>query len=167
MMPKRNRRPAEDGEFSDPLKHYGNAATLDDLERRLLQSTVADMPITPIDTVSPIATIEHAVQRMAEANVGCLLVVEHGRLVGIFTQTDLLLRVVDRYEQIKGTLLRDVMTPDPIVVRDNDSPAKAINLMSMGGFRHIPVLDVDDHIVGLVGPRRTTAYLRQHFTRPT
>lgn len=164
MIPKRQRRPVDDREFIDPMKQYGGDALLDDLERGLAHASVADIPQTPIATISPIATIEEAVARMAQLHIGCLLAVEHDRLVGIFTQSDLLLRVVDRYDQVKGSLLRDVMTAQPIFVRNTDSPAKAINLMSVGGFRHVPVLDVDDHIVGLIGPRRTTAYLRQFIT---
>jgi CBS domain-containing protein len=164
--PKRHRRPVERGEFSDPLKRYDGEPPQDELERAMCEGAVADVPQSPLAMVSPIDTIEHAVRTMADLNVGCLLVVENDRLVGIFTQSDLLLRVADRYPQVKGTLLRDVMTPDPVCVRGTDRPAVAINLMSVGGFRHIPVLDVDDHVVGLIGPRRVTAYLRQYFATP-
>ncbi len=165
MTPKRQRRAVEVGEYSDPLKRYDGNPPQDDLERQLCEGTVAQIAQTPVAFISPIDTVEDGVQRMAELNVGCLLVVETDRLVGIFTQSDLLLRVIDRYDLIKGTLLRDVMTPDPIFVRNTDQPAKAINLMSVGGFRHIPVLDCDDRIVGLIGPRRVTAYLREHFAK--
>jgi len=163
MNHKRQRRGADDVEFSDPLKRYEGCTPSDDLERALCEGTVADVGPMSIATASPIDTIESAVIRMAELDVGCLLILETDRLVGIFTQSDLLRRVIDRYDLIKGTLLRDVMTPDPAFVRNTDSPAKAINLMSTGGFRHVPVLDVDDRVVGIIGPRRVTQYLRQHL----
>jgi CBS domain-containing protein len=83
--------------------------------------------------------------------------------VGIFTQRDVLMKIVHDYDRVKASPIRQVMTPDPVVVRDTDNPAKAINLMAVGGFRHIPVLDVDDRVVGLIGPRRATAYLKHHF----
>ena len=51
----------------------------------------------------------------------------------------------------------------PVVVYSTDVPAKAINLMTTSGFRHIPVLDVDDKLVGVLGPRRLTRYLNKHF----
>ncbi len=54
-----------------------------------------------------------------------------------------------------------VMTPDPVCVYETDTPAKALNLMAVGSFRHIPVLDVDGKIVGIVGPSRTSAYLQE------
>lgn len=165
MNHKRQRRVTDDGDFVDQLKRYDGAPPQDELERAMCEGSVADIPQSPLVTVSPIDTIEDAVHRMADLNVGCLLVVENDRLAGIFTQSDLLLRVIDRYPDIKGMLLRDVMTPDPVFVRNTDIPAKAINLMSVGGFRHIPVLDCDDRVVGLIGPRRVTDYLRNHFAR--
>ena len=163
MTHKRQRRETETVEFSDPLKRYEGIEPVDDLERALCEGTVSDVTPLSVAIASPIDTIESAVKRMAEMDIGCLVIVEMDRLVGIFTQSDLLRRVVDRYDLIKGTLLRDVMTVFPAFVRDTDSPAKAINLMSTGGFRHVPVLDVDDRVVGIIGPRRVTQYLRKHL----
>ena len=163
MIPKRHRKPVDDGEFSDPLKNYDIAKAQDELERALCDGVIRDLSISPFCSVSPISTIEQAVRKMAGMNIGCLLVIENDKLVGIFTQRDLLMKVIDNFEAMKGKLIREVMTPDPVVVRDTDSPAKAINLMATGGFRHIPVLDVDDKVVGLIGPRRTTEYLQMHL----
>ncbi|MEX2212880.1 MAG: CBS domain-containing protein [Phycisphaeraceae bacterium] len=163
MIPKRQRKPVEDVEFRDQLKNYDIAHPQDDLERALCEGIIRDIHIAPFATTSPISTVEQAVRKMAGMNVGCLLVIENEKLVGIFTQRDLLMKVIENYEAMKGQLIREVMTADPVIVRDTDPPAKAINLMGTSGFRHIPVLDVDDKVVGLIGPRRTTAYLQKHL----
>lgn len=163
MTPKRLRRPTEDGEFHDPLKNYAQPRFEDDLEQALHEGFVAHLPTNPVTLIDADDTVEQAVCSMAENDVGCLLVVEGDRLVGIFTQRDLMMKIVGQYEAVKDSPISTVMTPDPVVVRDTDSPAKAINLMAVGGFRHIPVLDVDDRVVGLIGPRRATAYLKNHF----
>ncbi len=162
-MLKRNHRSVDEPEFHDPLKNYHPTPPVEDLERALGEGNVARLPITPFACVPPTITIEQAVRKMAQFDVGCLLVVEQQKLVGLFTQRDLLDKVAQQYEQMKERSIADVMTTHPVFVRDTDDPAKAINLMAVGGFRHIPVLDVDDHVVGLLGPRRITAYLRQYF----
>ena len=51
------------------------------------------------------------------------------------------------------------MTPDPTVVFENDVPAKVINLMGTGHFRHIPVVDADGRLKGIIGGRRVTQYI--------
>ena len=160
---KRNHRSVDDPEFHDPLKNYRPTPPVDDLERALCEGEVGSLPTTPFASVPPTITIEQAVRKMAQFDVGCLLVVEQQKLLGLFTQRDLLNRVAERYEQIKDQAVSSIMTPEPVVVRNTDNPAKAINLMAVGGFRHIPVLDIDGHVVGLLGPRRITAYLRQYF----
>lgn len=162
-QPKRHRRPTEDGDYHDPLKNYAPPQFDDELERALHEGAVAELPTTPVTLINADESVERAVKLMAENDVGCLLVIDGERLVGIFTQRDLLMKTVDNYNRIKAGPIRDIMTPNPVVVRDTDSPAKAINLMAIGGFRHIPVLDVDDRVVGLIGPRRATAYLKNHF----
>ena len=69
--------------------------------------------------------------------MGSVLVLEEGRLAGIFTERDALLRVAGR--ALATTPLRDVMTRDPVVLREDDSIAVAIHKMAVGGFRHIPL----------------------------
>lgn len=89
--------------------------------------------------VAPAAPVEPAIARMRADRVDCLLVVEAGRLVGILTERDAVLKVAGRPA---GSLaVRDVMTPDPVVLRHDDTLAVAINKMAVGGFRHIPIVD--------------------------
>lgn len=162
-LQKRHHRSVDDPEFRDPLKNYQPTPPVEDFERALCEGQVGTLPITPFACVPSSITVEQAVRKMAQFDVGCLLVVDQQKLVGLFTQRDLLDKVTEQYESLREHSIRDVMTLNPIFVRDTDDPAKAINLMATGGFRHIPVLDVDDNLVGLLGPRRITAYLRQYF----
>ena len=111
MIPKRHRKPVDDGEFSDPLKNYDIAKAQDELERALCDGVIRDLSISPFCSVSPISTIEQAVRKMAGMNIGCLLVIENDKLVGIFTQRDLLMKVIDNFEAMKGKQIREVMTP--------------------------------------------------------
>lgn len=165
-MAKRNRRPVEDGDFEDPLKNYDVTIAEDEFERALAENTVNDMETKPFKTVPVDAPIGDVVRLMAELEIGCVLVTNgDNKLAGIFTQRDLLMKVVADFEAVKSKPVSELMTESPVSVHETDNAATAINLMSTGGFRHIPVLDVDDKVVGLVGPRRTTAFLQQYFPK--
>lgn len=161
-MAKRTRRPTEAGDFEDPLKNY-EVVDIDEFETALRDEHVTDIENKPFLTISPDSTVGAVVAKMAEKSVGCVLVTESERLVGIFTQRDLLMKVAEHYEDVKDKPVRELMSADPVVVHETESPAVAINLMAIGGFRHVPVLDVDDRVTGLVGPRRTTKYLQKYF----
>ena len=160
---RRKRRKAEPGEFQDPLSNYNPPEYDDNLERALTEATVGDMQITPFMEVSADTTVQEAVQMMEQDQIACLMVVKDQRLIGVFSERDVLNKVAAQHEQVKSRPIRDLMTPDPQTVYETDSPAKALNLMAVGGFRHIPVLGVDDRPTGILGPKRTTAFLQEHF----
>ena len=85
------------------------------------------------------APIGEALEEMRAEGVDAVLVVERGRLVGIFTDRDALLKLAGR--AAVGMTVGDVMTRDPVVLREDDTVAVAINKMAVGGFRHIPLVE--------------------------
>jgi CBS domain-containing protein len=163
-MAKRQRRPVDQGKFQDPLSNYDDAAQDDPFATGLADHQMDKVETNPFYKVLPTTPVGDVVQSMADADIGCVLVTsDESHILGIFTQRDLLNKVVDQFEQVKDQPIADMMTKDPSVIAETDSPATAINLMAVGGYRHIPVVDVNNKVVGLVGPRRTTAYLQQFF----
>lgn len=157
---RRKRRSAPPGDFSDPLSNYEQPAYVDDFERALTEDEVSQLQHQPFMAVPPSTTVEQALRTMADLDIACLMIAEGDRLVGILSERDVVNKILDTYEKIKDQPVSAVMTPDPVTVHETESPAKALNLMAVGGFRHIPLLDVDEKIVGIVGPRRVTAYLQ-------
>jgi predicted transcriptional regulator len=97
--------------------------------------------------VEPLTPAYDAIRVMHQANVDCLLVVEGGQLVGIFTDRDAVVKAADKRLQLYR--VRDFMTPDPVVLRREDTLAVAIHKMAVGGFRHIPVVE-DGAPIGVV-----------------
>jgi len=96
------------------------------------------------------ASVEDACRKMQSSQVGSVLVIGEGkRLVGIFTGRDVVCRVVAEARDTAETRLRDVMTPDPIVMSPNNTAIEAMRLMWDGGFRHLPIVD-DDRILGML-----------------
>jgi CBS domain-containing protein len=101
-------------------------------------------------SVTPRAPVLEAIRSMQDHRIGCVLVSDGQRLVGIFTERDALLKVAGR--PAEGIRVEDVMTADPVVLREDDSVAVAIHKMAVGGFRHIPLVE-DGHAIGIVSAR--------------
>jgi CBS domain-containing protein len=96
------------------------------------------------------ATVTDAVQRMVKARQAAVLVVDAaGRLAGIFTERDLLTRVVGRGLDPTGTPLSAVMTPDPEVLSLRDRVAYAVHCMSVAGYRTVPLVDAERRPIGI------------------
>jgi CBS domain-containing protein len=90
------------------------------------------------------------VQRMADRNVGAVLVLEAGRLTGIMTERDLMRAVARGLRD--GAVVGECMTADPDTIAPDDTIEHAAVLMIHGGYRHLPVVDGDD-VVGLLSIR--------------
>jgi CBS domain-containing protein len=102
------------------------------------------------------ALVAGAIEQMRTEGVDCLLVTQHGTLVGIFTDRDAILKVAGTppADQTMG----DVMTPDPVVLRSSDPVAVAIHKMAVGGFRHVPIVNAGVP-VGVVSARDVFRHL--------
>jgi len=100
----------------------------------------------------PETSVSAAAKLMAKKKVSAVLVVENGRLVGIFTERDAVYRVIAKGLDPDGTRLAEVMTPDPTTVTPEESFGYAMLMMHEHGFRHAPVVE-DDRPVGIVSAR--------------
>ncbi len=93
-----------------------------------------------VHPLAPDQTVSDAVQAMAEHRVGVVPIVEAGRLIGIFSERDLVRRVQARGRGLEKTLLREVMTPDPVTARPDEARRSAIQKMQAVGCRHLPIV---------------------------
>jgi CBS domain-containing protein len=110
------------------------------------------MQLRKLLKAAPETPVSKAAKQMAAKNVGAILVVEEDRLVGIFTERDVLFRIVARGLDPQATRLADVMTRAPHTV-DPDKPfGYALLVMHEKGFRHLPVVQ-DGKLVGIVSSR--------------
>jgi len=105
-----------------------------------------------INVFGPGQVVAVAVRAMTERQVGAVLVVERGRLRGIFSERDLLRRVYALGRDLDQTLLREVMTPDPITATPGDDRMSAIVKMEKHGCRHLPIL-VEGQVVDTLSIR--------------
>ncbi len=103
-------------------------------------------------TAPPETTVSKAAELMANRNVGAVMVVEHERLVGIFTERDVVFRVIARGRDAQTTRLAEVMTTAPLTVDPDKSYGHALLIMYENGFRHVPVIE-NGKPVGIVSSR--------------
>jgi len=107
----------------------------------------------PPPTVEPQVTVLDAVGAMSRDRVGAVVVVEKNTLVGIFTERDLMLRVVQEGRDPSSTLVREVMTPDVMTVTEASTHEEASKLMLVQHLRHLPILSSDGKVLGLLSIR--------------
>jgi CBS domain-containing protein len=100
----------------------------------------------------PKTSVREAARLMKLTQVGALLVVEHGHLVGIFTERDALIRVLAEGLNPETTALAEVMTLNPITIHPDQPFLSALHLMYENGFRHVPVAE-DGRPLGMVSAR--------------
>ncbi len=133
------------------------------LQRHLLEDTLHEMPMDHRANLSVESTAADALEAMKKYRVGCVLVFDHGRLAGIFTERDLLTKLDPEHPDIQNVKLGEVMTHDPALLLEEDTIAYALNRMSVGGFRHVPVLRAD-HPIGVISIRDVLHYITSKIT---
>jgi CBS domain-containing protein len=131
------------------------------LDQRMLRDPIRLLePRAPV-TVQAGATVGDVVRILREHRIGCVLVVEDARLTGILTERDLLLKL--ELPADPAAPAAPLMTADPEVLSPDDPIAWALNKMSVGGFRHVPLVDESGRPVGVVSVKDIVDYLVDCF----
>lgn len=128
----------------------------------LLETPISELQLRDPILISPTATVADAVKSMNDNHTGCVLVGNDGKLSGIFTERDVLTKDffrVDSHTVEVGT----VMTKNPETLEADNSIAFAINKMSVGGYRHIPIVEEDGTPVGVLSVRDVVDFLVELF----
>ena len=107
----------------------------------------------PPPIVEPGVSVLEAVDVMARDRVGAVTVVENGNLRGIFSERDLMLRVVRQGRDPSATQVREVMTVEVMTVTEAATSEEAIGIMLIGHLRHLPILGSDGTVRGLLSIR--------------
>jgi CBS domain-containing protein len=137
----------------------------EDLDAALISVTLTDVvKKTPllVESNTSLAAVLQAMQRDGR---GAALVVEAGKLVGIFTERDVLMKVAGQPIDLTQSEISAFMTRDPVTLPADSAVAFALNRMVLDGFRHIPLTDEKDRPVGVVSMRNLIEYLSEFFDR--
>ncbi len=148
---------------------------LDDLERpevvttsvqdQLTQESISALnPKVPI-TIDAGSSLARAIRQMNRHNIGCLVVTdENDRLSGIFTERDVLMRVTGLVDDLTAAKIGDYMTANPVSMKANLPIAQALHLMSLHGFRHLPLVDEENRPTGIISFRDVVGYLNRSLS---
>lgn len=117
-------------------------------------------PARPV-CASPGESLRRILRLLKQQNTGAVLLCEEDRLVGIFTERDALRVLADDVPLESPVSTR--MVPQPVTLRPKDTLAKAIALMSAGGFRRLPIVDHHGKVLGLLKVSGVLRYLVEHF----
>lgn len=113
----------------------------------------------PVLTIEQTETVLAATQRMNEHSIGALLVTDGGRLCGIFTERDVLRRIVAAQRDPAATLVRDVMTTNMACASPDTSVDDARSIFKSHRIRHLPVVSSDGELVGMISIGDLNAHL--------
>ena len=113
---------------------------------KILQSK----PDTTVHTIAPTALVFDALKLMADKGIGALLVTEGEAIAGIFTERDYARKIALMGRTSSVTQVRDVMTSAVRFVRPDQTSEQCMQIMSTGRMRHLPVVDANDKLVGMI-----------------
>jgi CBS domain-containing protein len=118
-------------------------------------TTVGEIMATALFSIDPTTTVAEAATVMGERRIGSALVMDGDRLLGIFTERDIV-RALGQHFDAAGHEVSEWMTPDPVSVAPGTQVEDALKLMLDRGFRHLPVSE-GDRVLGVVSMRDLSA----------
>jgi CBS domain-containing protein len=149
----------------DSFDHDEEKLESAELGSALLRETLKDALSNAGLVLDEQTSLEEALREMREHRQGCILVTRDGKLSGIFTERDVLMKVVGTNIDLARTPIRPYMTRDPVRLPEDAIVAYALNKMCLEGFRHVPLTDAAGHPVGVVSMRDIIEYLSGFFPK--
>jgi CBS domain-containing protein len=133
-----------------------------EIEERIRAVEVVALGMDPPVVADASTVLRDIVRQMRDNRSGCALLTHAGKLAGIFTERDLVMRVVG----VEGALdlpVSDVMTQEPDRVGHKDPLATVVRLMRRRGFRHVPIVDEAGQVVGCLRHKDIVDYLAEVY----
>lgn len=132
------------------------------VERGLLNDRIEQLKPRPPIMVGPETPVGEVLKQMTNDRLGCVVVVDdQRRLLGIFTERDALMRLNVDAAKLAAKPVSTLMTVSPATLRMRDKIAFALHRMHVGGYRHVPILDEQDLLAGVISVRGILAYLTE------
>jgi CBS domain-containing protein len=145
-----------------PLAHLSIRVPASSVEIDLLRDRIERLwPKTP-SKVSPDAPVRTVLKKMVDETIGCVMIVDGDRLVGIFSERDALMKLNTDAARFIDHPISQFMTPDPVTLETSDKIAFALHKMNVGGYRHLPIL-FQGKLAGVISIRDILRYLTERI----
>jgi CBS domain-containing protein len=132
------------------------------LEQNLRTERIRHLRLAQPTCLPPATPLSRAIEKMRQERSACALICQGDRLLGIFTERDVLRKVIGESVDL-STPLEAFMTPLPRSLSPDDTLLDAIDLMTEGGYRHVPLTDASGRLVGLVSAHDIVDHIAEHF----
>jgi len=130
------------------------------VERSLLRDPIRALdPSLPV-CVGPRTPVSHVLDLLVTRRIGCVLIAEHGHLLGIFTERDAVKRLGAEFRSYLNQPISFFMSTRPEALEIDDKIAFAVHRMDLGGYRHVPILD-EGRISGVISVRDILRYIAE------
>jgi len=129
----------------------------------LLQHEIGGLCGRPAETLDVSATVGDAIDTMQAGRFGAVVITKDGKLVGILTERDLLMKVLGKIDDYRTRPIDELMTANPESLRKEDELVYLMNAMRMGGFRHMPIVDDQGTPLHVVSVRDVLAHVLEQF----
>ncbi|MFQ5822893.1 MAG: CBS domain-containing protein [bacterium] len=155
----------ENDQFDDEFKSMQEL--MDEVEITLKDNNL-QIPLSALALKSPVlvetgTSIDQCIQTFLQNHIDCILVVENNELRGIFTEWDVLMKIVGLKNDLAKINVNDYMTPNPITLNLKDPIVSALRLMHQGGYRHIPLMDEKNYPVRIISVKDIVSYIVEFF----
>ncbi len=128
-----------------------------------LEDDIDHLPYGDFITAKASDKLRVVVNAIKKHHQGCILIVEKEKLKGIFTERDILMKIVGNSIDLDKEIVSDYMTTNPQWLRNTDPIAYALNRMTDGGFRHVPILSEEKKPIGLICMKTIVDYIGEYF----
>jgi CBS domain-containing protein len=138
-------------------------------DERSLRVAILHEPLSALGLRRPICVppetlVRDAIRLMNDERIGALLVMAEGRLLGVFTERDVLKKVVGAPAAL-DVAVGELMTADPSCLHQDDAIVFALKLMHEGGFRHVPLLDRQERPVAIASVKDVVEFVVGLFAK--
>ncbi len=127
-----------------------------------------DRPITTLNLRKPVTikgntSVARCLELMREERIGCLLIIKDEKLVGIFTERDVIRRIVGKNLSHEDIDVSDYMTTDPDTLTHDAPLAFALNYMVLGGYRHVPIVSETNQPMACLSIKNVIKHIGDHY----
>jgi len=146
-------------ECGQPLSDVHSGAPANNVERALIKDRVTALGPKQPCTVAPNTTVGEVLHQMAANRIGCVIIVDGGKPVGIFSERDALLKLNTEAVALSDHPISEFMTANPETLEGSAKIAFAVQRMDLGGYRHLPIVSSDNQLQGIISVRAILNYL--------
>jgi CBS domain-containing protein len=133
------------------------------LEESLLEDPISSLlPKKPV-LVAPSMPVGEVLKLQVANRTGVAIIVENDLPIGIFSERDALMRLNTDIAAKRDQPVSDFMTKDPRTLKIDDKVAFAVHRMHQGGYRHLPIVNADGQVTGVVSAREVLRYITDHL----